>query len=311
MKMQTIKRRNHYVPASYLSSFASKDNREGLIWVFDKELKVKYLQTCENVAYKKDYYKVDIEDEAPDYFENELMKIEGIGKSIIKEIIETKEMPDEPSYSEFMYYMAFLAVRVPKVWEHITKQYEDNHKELMIMITRSKDASKLLKELNAAGESISSVEEAENIRQFILKGEYNVSVDNTYKIKMMIELIEPLPALLGERNWAVIYRTENQTNNFVTSDCPIMLYQSDPSHMMISPGFGLRYTEILFPLSKELALVGTFDDKLKRSKRTRNWIIKECNDITYSLSKRFVYSYSEKIGSIKNKNELDNYQLKS
>jgi hypothetical protein len=64
--------------------------------------------------------------------------------------------------------------------------------------------------------------------------------------------------LLFERKWALV-KVPDGTSAFVTCDHPVCLSWSRPEGKTIAPGLKLTGTEILFPFSPKLAVVGTFE----------------------------------------------------
>ena len=121
-KQPEIKRRHHYLPCSYLSGFATEDQRDGLIWVSDAKEHRRYQQKCENVGYLKDYYLVDLPDTKPDAIEDAFAIVEGIGKQIILKIGKDLVIPSGKDYYDLMSYLGLLFTRVPNVREYWNTQ---------------------------------------------------------------------------------------------------------------------------------------------------------------------------------------------
>jgi len=75
-----------------------------------------------------------------------------------------------------------------------------------------------------------------------------------------LEIILTFLGLLAIRNPA--FRT--QSGPFITSDHPVSLRWKHPEDIppfyRDHPGFGLSDTQVVFPLSKSLALIGEFED---------------------------------------------------
>jgi hypothetical protein len=111
-ELQNLKKKHHFLPASYLSSFATTDDRQGLLWVFDGKEKKKYQQTCENVAFKRDYYSVAIEGVRPDAVEDAFSSIEGEGKRVVRQVEHEKRVPSGKDYEWLMGFLGLLAARV-------------------------------------------------------------------------------------------------------------------------------------------------------------------------------------------------------
>ena len=78
------KNKHHVIPASYLAGFSSELSRKGSLFIFDKEQRKMYPNTCENVGYITRYYKVDIEGLDEDAVEDAFADVEGSAIEIIR-----------------------------------------------------------------------------------------------------------------------------------------------------------------------------------------------------------------------------------
>ncbi len=79
----------------------------------------------------------------------------------------------------------------------------------------------------------------------------------------MVQIDAILPCLFG-RNWALVKST-NESGPAITSDNPVILTWNEPekipSFYRESPGFGMKSTQVYFPVSQNLALIGEFDSE--------------------------------------------------
>jgi hypothetical protein len=71
----------------------------------------------------------------------------------------------------------------------------------------------------------------------------------------MMSTANTIVDLLYQRNWSVAFAEEG---NFITSDDPVTLNWID--HMILPPGFGVRNTEVVVPLAKNLVLLGAYEE---------------------------------------------------
>ncbi len=74
--------------------------------------------------------------------------------------------------------------------------------------------------------------------------------------------IEAILPYLDARNWLLVRSTSN-SGPFITTDNPVNLSWKEPDKIppfyRASPGYGLKGTQVYFPVSKNVALVGEFD----------------------------------------------------
>jgi len=98
-----------------------------------------------------------------------------------------------------------------------------------------------------------------------------------------------LPFLFG-RKWTLL-KAQPDTGGFITSDHPVCLMWTDPKLHggVYGPGFGLAKTEVLFPLTSELALVGSFERE-EAELDAHIFAVAECNAMTIWFAERQVYA---------------------
>jgi len=97
--------------------------------------------------------------------------------------------------------------------------------------------------------------------RFVKKGAFKLKWPNTAHIKRMIDMQDAILQTFALRWWMVVVR--RTAPFFITSDNPVALNWGEdapvPFPPFESPGFGRRHTEITFPVSRHVALVGTFE----------------------------------------------------
>jgi hypothetical protein len=99
----------------------------------------------------------------------------------------------------------------------------------------------------------------EDMKKFVKEGNYTIDVAKEFNIGMEIEHQNELLPVIAGRKWQLIVANKD-SGGFVTTDVPVSLRWSDgEDHGIFSPGFGLEGTEVIVPLSKDIALRGTFE----------------------------------------------------
>jgi hypothetical protein len=85
---------------------------------------------------------------------------------------------------------------------------------------------------------------------------------NDFEIASTLNLIPTLIDLLLKRKWRLVCAPEGFP--IVTSDNPVIIYYENesivPAISRNSPGFGMPGTVIIFPVSKQYALMGVFEN---------------------------------------------------
>jgi hypothetical protein len=103
---------------------------------------------------------------------------------------------------------------------------------------------------------------------------------------------EALLPLLIARQW-MLYRADPVVGHFITCDSPVSLTWKNPEKVpplyRSSPGFGMMDTEIVFPLTKGLVLVGNFDG-ISGYQVAQDLLIAIVNARVATHSRRQIYS---------------------
>jgi hypothetical protein len=89
---------------------------------------------------------------------------------------------------------------------------------------------------------------------------YKIIVPNEENIRVEMDTFDHILPHLFERKW-VLMKAPEGSGGFITSDHPVCLTWSepDPARRKAPPGLRLRGTEILFPVSPQLAVVGAYE----------------------------------------------------
>ena len=84
--------RQHFVPAFYLAQWATPQEREGRLRVFDRTNGRNRPSTPDAEGFARDFYLIESR-EAPQAVEDVLGKLEGIGAAVIREVTTTDALP--------------------------------------------------------------------------------------------------------------------------------------------------------------------------------------------------------------------------
>jgi hypothetical protein len=94
------------------------------------------------------------------------------------------------------------------------------------------------------------------MKQFNEGEQYTVEVPNEAHITLEMKGLDAILPCLLNRRW-VLVKAPQSSSGFITSDHPVCLIWSVPNRL--PPGFGIKGTEVIFPLSSRLALIGAFE----------------------------------------------------
>jgi len=259
-------RHHHYLSQCYLKGFTKGKAKKSKLTVVDFKERKNFETIPRNVGGIRDFNRIEIEGVDPNAIESALSEFEGNVASALKKLEEILDFSGETK-DLILNFFALLGVRSPERREHI-RQYEAEVIEKMMCLSleskerwEAQEAKK--QEGNPEYESNVTYEE---LKDFFDSKEYKIELTTEHHIRnesIMVEAI--LPCLYG-RNWVLIQSTD-ETGPFITTDNPVSLTWNQPEKIppfyRASPGFGMGDTQVYFPVSKDLAMVGEFDKEDK------------------------------------------------
>ena len=224
---------SHYVPQQYLRAFEVPDD-PGMIWTYAKREGTCKKLPIKNIAQAPGFYPPDVEAEL-----NE--KLEGPANIILTELTNLRPISPEQQV-HFAIYIAAMIKRVPRRRrisreEILPKALKDTMDAMMAEVEEFA-ATTSNKEI---GER--RIAEVERIRkQFSEEPPSDVvdQIESPWPTKKMAEAVLAM-------TWRFTFTTGPQY--FITSDNPAFFFEG--------PGVGTPDSEVAFPLSPNVALMGS------------------------------------------------------
>lgn len=206
--------------------------------------------------------RVDMDGYEPDKIEKEMSPFETKSIEAIRRVASTGRFQGEDA-NLTLNLMALLAVRSPEMRENIRGFHERVAKQIMSVSLATRERWQgLMDQLRATGKLVNDSVTYEDMKAFVQRGEYDVTVAREYHIGTEFEMMSTVLEELGKRRWTV-YTTDGKQGEFITTNRPVTLTYIDPSKvprlMAYSPGFALNGTEVHFPLTWHAMLVGRWD----------------------------------------------------
>jgi hypothetical protein len=154
----------------------------------------------------------------------------------------------------------------------------------------------------------------EEVKKFFESGQYDIIVPNETYIDLEMKGIDAILPFLFNRKWTVII-TSGEAGSFITCDRPVSLTWQNPEKLPLfmrhSPGFGMKETEIVFPISQDIAVIGAFEIENQVLNADRNFvacinsrIIAFATSQVYAPDLSFIFVGKD--GSIKSGNSIPN-----
>ena len=258
-------RHHHFLSQCYLKGFTHGQSKKSKLSVIDVKGKKSFETTPRNVGGVRDFNRVEIEGINPNHLESELSKFEGMAATALKKLKDTQDFSGETK-DIILNLITLIAVRSPERREHM-RQFEAQIAErIMGMTLDSKEMWEgQVNKLDADKKPNNKVS-YEDAKEFFESKKYTIEVAREHHIRMeMVQIDAILPCLFG-RQWTLI-TSDDESGPFITTDRPVNLSWIKPEEVppfnRANPGFGLKGTEVYFPISQNLALIGEFDGEDK------------------------------------------------
>lgn len=247
-------RRHHYVSQFYLKNFTENRNKPRL-FVVDIPERKSFRSKPQNVAFENDFHTISALGQRSDAVETALARVESEVAPALARIIEDRSLSNREHANHLFFFVAMLLVKNPaqrNTFDEISNKLMRHIGKMQASDKQSFEAT--VKEQIANGEMPANTD-IEGLRQALLGDDYSLELSTDAHLDMELSNIPELLPLLANRQWSVYHAKEGQ---FVTCDRPTVLMWTDP--MRNGPiGLALADTRVLFTLSSEVAISGTFE----------------------------------------------------
>lgn len=265
MSAETAKRRSdarnhHFVPQFYLKGFARLRSKDAQLTAFNLATGDQFVTRPRNVAAKRDYNRVDIEGVDPNFVETEMSKIEGDLDAAFKRIIDTESIEDRDDLSWVLVLISRLAVTTPAFRDQRDKIMADVAKKMIQMSLRTEETwTSVLSGMPDEMKRKPAIPYAEMKKAIDTGAIYPVTSKDAL-IAQEVQLWADVMPIIEARKWTLMI-SNNAIGNFATSDRPVSLRWDDESmnRNNYGVGLGMRKTTLIFPLSRHLAVSGSFE----------------------------------------------------
>ena len=287
-----VARRHHYVPKCYLKLFSNevsgKQSRE--LSAYDSEEKKTFKTAPGNVALERDFNTIDLEGHEPDAFEKALSEVESdIGPALLR-IVEAKSLKDECDKELLLSLIALLHVRNPRFRERQRGFREAVQKRILDVVFSSREMfESQMKRAQADGFlPAGDLPDYEEVKKNYNENDFEAVVPVVEHIVSEVNLFEHVLPLLRERKWVLVSAPEG--SQFVTGDHPVSLIWNEPKKAPI--GLKLKGTEVVFPISPNVAVVGAYELEDGEAEFTAEQVA-DLNGTTILNSQRQIYALND------------------
>lgn len=287
-----VARHHHYLSQCYLKGFTKGKAKKSKLCVLDPKGKKVFQTIPRNVGGVRDFNRIDAQGIDQNILESELAKFESQADAELKHLRKSLEFSGK-TRDVILNLIALLAVRSPEGREHMRKFEAEVIERLMSLTLHSKERwESQISKARIDGVDLPGDIKYEDMKEFFDSKQYKIEVAREHHIHMEMVQVEAVVPWLFRRNWTLLLATDRD-GPFITSDRPVNLSWKDPMSVpplyRHSPGFGLTGTEVYFPVSQDLALLGEFDS-VDRTIRANERLVAMLNSKTLYSFYNHIYA---------------------
>jgi hypothetical protein len=259
--MTSIARRHHYLPQAYLAAFTDTGTKKGRFYVLDTASGACFRTSPLNVAVETDFNRVDIEGKPPDIIEQALSTCENFATQAILNVNRTKTFPNDDYFNWIINLLCLIAIRNPQLRTSFNRSRERGVQVIEdLLVSDEKIWAHHLKKAQEAGYVGETTISFEECKRFIEEGEYKIEFTPESNLRIELRTFGNILPILGQRTWSLLVAPTSGPD-IICSDHPIALTWKD-SGKRGPIGYGLKNTEVFFPLGPQTGLYGVYEDFL-------------------------------------------------
>lgn len=289
--MSNIARNHHYLPQCYLKGFAKSPSKKSQLHVFETKTGKSFCTCPRNVGAVRDFNTVELEGHPPDVIEKIFSQFESEAAKVLDVIRACQEMPKGEDFNILINLIAQLSIRNPHIRGTIKKFQNDVVERISDLTLASKDRyESTIAQMKESGTDIVDSITYEEVKKFHDGKQYTIEIANIRNIELEMTGIDAVLPTLAARRWTVVQATE-MSGYFISCDHPVSLIWTDPKLQggFYPPGHGMKSTELVFPVVKEMALIGTFEGD-SRTVKANEKLVASVNSLILSFADKHVYS---------------------
>jgi Protein of unknown function (DUF4238) len=214
-----------------------------------------------NVAVERDFHRIDVDGHEPDAIENAFSDFETKLDAALRRIAAARSIQNKDDRAVLFEFISLLAIKNPQLRKNFSGAHEQTSKIILDLITATPEswASHLERARKDGYVPATADIPYEQARDFVRCGQFRIETPASMHLGMELGNLPKIVSLIHRRNW-ILFKAPEQSTGFITSDHPATVMWCDPERRdFYGPGLGLAQTQLLFPVSRELALIGAFE----------------------------------------------------
>jgi Protein of unknown function (DUF4238) len=286
--------RHHVLSRCYLKHFAvnRKKKKDYVLHVFDRKTRKQFQTSTENVAVIREFNRIELDGQPHDVFEKALSSFESELAPALQRIVDSRSLKNIDDRALLLNFIALLALRNPRLRESIRDFHERVAKVILDFTLATPERwARHVKGATEAGFMHPDADtDYAKAKEFQEKIEFRLELATNRHIQLEMDTFDKILPLFFQRRWWLMKAPQN-SGGFVTSDHPVCLMWSDPKERreMRAPGFGMRRTQVIFPISSRLAVAGAFEIEEDETE-IDDWNVAAINGTITAFADRQTYS---------------------
>lgn len=288
MKTKPTARRHHYLPQAYLAAFTDTGTKDGQFFVLEVASGLPFRTSPKNVAAERDFNRVDTEGQAPDAIEQALAPFEQRAVQAIRNTIAGETFPNDEDYNFILNLLGLIAVRNPYLRTSFNRSREEVIQRIGdLLVSDEKIWDHHVQKAREAGEVFKDTVSFEDVKSFVEERRYRIEFSPEGNLRVEFQAFNELLPILGQRTWSLLVAPPDGPE-FICSDHPVTLVWK---HRRGDPvGYGLKETEVFFPLGRRMGFYGTFENPLRPVVELKSGHVATMNRRVALNAKRHVFS---------------------
>lgn len=220
---------------------------------------------------------------------------DSFASAVLPEIVKSCALPPSPERMGcLLTFIGLQAVRTAR-FRRNQERFSDEMKRIMVdIITLNDDRfSAAIKRYERDVGPLPSKIDREELRVSATTG--RMPRDRNVMMRIMLHACLAASETMYARRWQLLVATD-EAPDFVTSDSPVTVMPMKGSAMPIGPtGFGLPTTRVVYPLTRRMAMLGTFGPQPPSPRIVNREMVAAINTITILGAYRFIYSRRRRV----------------
>lgn len=296
-KMNSTARKHHFLTQAYLAAFTDNESKDGQFCVLDLQKEICFRTTPKNVAFERDFNRIDIEGKPLDILEQALAPFEGRAVQAIRNVNQTKNFPNDEDFKYIINLLCLFALRNP-----LGRKSFDRSRELTwqivgdLLVSNEMTWACHAKKIQEEGyvkeicitfeEAKKNIEERKYLSRYVHKD--IIKFPSEDHIPGEFHTFDKILPKLRQRTWS-LFIAPSSGPGFICSDHPVTLTWKNSTNR--DPiGYGLNNTQVFFPIGPRTGFFGVYEDPLRPVVNLKPFQVAILNKRVWHSASRQVFS---------------------